>query len=262
MKVENPAELVNELGRFLDWADSEGLRLLLNAGELADSLAIPEWTSFLIETVLPVLKAHRNHRVLLLTKGGVKHAEPLLKDELIHDVRRFFIVGFSVNPERIVERYERGTARSESRLRAAKMLQEKGFTVRIRIDPIIPVSGWRVDYAILIRRIFIDYGLKPERITIGSLRGLRKTLNFARENDWKEYFWRGEKTRWGLKIERDLRAEIYIFVVKKIREAGYSGPIALCKETLDMWERLVGLNLLCHPGTSGIWENMRCNCKF
>jgi len=262
MKVKNPVELTGELSRFLEWADSEGLRILMNAGELADSLAVPEWTEFIIRAILPVLKSHKNHKVLFLTKGGTTHIKPLLRDEWVHELSKFFVVSFSLNPERITKRYERGTADSEDRIKAARILQDNGFAVRIRIDPIIPISGWRVDYAILIRKIFLDYGLEPERVTIGSLRGLQKTMNFAKDNDWKDYFGRGEKTRWGLKIEKDLRMEIYVFILKKIHEAGYSGQLALCKETLDLWERLVDLGLLRDPGTFGIWENVRCNCKF
>ena len=262
IKFKSPSELANELGRFLDWADSEGLRLLLNAGELADSLAIPEWTELLIETVLPILKAHENHKVLFLTKGGTRHVEVLLRNEWMHDLSRFFIISFSVNPERIVKKYEKGTADSEDRINAARLLQDRGFIVRIRVDPVIPVSGWRVDYAVLTRKILVDYGLKPERITIGSLRGLQKTINFAKDNEWREYFRGGEKTGWGLKIERDLRFEIYTFIIKKIREAGYSGPIALCKETVDVWMSLVDLGLLSNPGSPGVWENVLCNCKF
>ena len=63
-------------------------------------------------------------------------------------------------------------------------------------------------------------------------------------------------------IEKDLRVEIYTFIIKKIREAGYSGPIALCKETMDVWENLIDSGLLSDPGSFGVWENVLCNCKF
>ena len=262
MKIKDPKELTNQLDRFLEWCDTEGLRLLLNAGELADSLAVPEWTELLIKTVLPVLETHKNHKILFLTKGGTRHIEPLLKDEHIRELRRFFIISFSLNPERVARRYERGAADPDDRIRAAQILQDKGFTLRIRIDPLIPISGYRADYAILLRKIFVDYRLRPERVTIGSLRGLQKTLNFAKNNDWKEFFERGERTRWGLKIEKNLRIDIYSFIIKKILGMGYRGFMALCKETLTIWEELSNSGLIQHPGTFGIWENVRCNCKF
>ncbi|MHA1580977.1 MAG: spore photoproduct lyase family protein [Candidatus Baldrarchaeia archaeon] len=262
MKVKDPNELVKELNQFLEWADLEGLKILMNAGELADSLAIPEWTEFIIKTVLPVLESHKNHKILFLTKGGTVHIKPLLADEVSHELSNFIIVSFSLNPKRVAVKYEKGTADPEDRIRAAKILQDRGFTIRIRIDPIIPVSGWRADYAFLIRKIFVDHELKPERVTIGSLRGLQKTFRFAKSNDWKEFLDRGERTRWGRKIEFNLRMEIYTFILKKILELGYNGPLALCKETLDIWRKLVDAKLLSDPGTPGIWENVLCNCKL
>lgn len=258
-KMKNLTDASQKLDQFLEWADSQGLRLLLNAGELTDSLAIPEWTSQLIEAVLPVLENHTNHRILLLTKGGVRHVTPLLKDK---GLKEFFIIGFSVNPPRVSQLYEKGAAPPDERLEAARHLQEEGFTVRIRVDPIIPISGWRIDYAILTKMMHEEYGLKPERITIGSLRGLTKTLRFIKDRDWLRYLDKSEKTGWGLKLNTELRIEIYTHIIKKLRENGYEGNIALCKETADVWQKLVSKGLLNFPGNSDVWEFVPCNCKL
>ena len=259
-KAEKPGVVSRELDSFLDWADSYGLKLLLNTGEVADSLAVPEYTVKLIEESLPVLRKHEMHKILLLTKGGVHHIKPLL--DAPEDVKDFFVVSFSVNTPWIAERFERGAARPEDRIEAAKILQERGFTVRIRIDPMIPYNGWRADYPLLVHYLVVEKEVVPERITIGSLRGLRKTIKFAKDKSWTIYLDRKEKTRWGLKIERRLRLEMYEIIIAKLREFNYEGPIALCKETQDVWEELVEMGLLKDPGEPGFWENVKCNCKL
>ena len=63
----------------------------------------------------------------------------------------------------------------ERRLRAAAKIQSAGYPVRVRLDRIVPVEGWREEYSETIRRILET--LTPERITIGTLRfepGFRK----------------------------------------------------------------------------------------
>jgi len=261
-RIKDVEKMVKELDSFLSWANSFGLRLLLNAGELADSLAVREWTELLINSVLPVLRKHREHKILLLTKGGTQHIEPLLNYAGKDDLKRFFIVSFSLNPDRVSRRYENGAACPEDRLKAAKILQDEGFIIRIRIDPIIPISGYRADYAGLIKEMLVDYELTPERITLGSLRGLNKTIKFAKDRRWLKYLDKSERTEWGLKVNKELRLELYSFIIKKMLNAGYTGFIALCKETLEIWKKLSNLGLIEDPGTTGIWENVNCNCKL
>ena len=253
-------KMVKVLEEFLSWANTKGIRLLLNTGELADSLAIPSWTKEFIDKVLPILEKYKYHKVLFLSKGGTYHIKTLL--EIPEDKRKYFIVSFSINPPIIKELFEHETADPLDRLKAAKKLQELGYTVRIRIDPMIPVEGWRAHYTILVKTMFEDIGLIPERITIGSLRGLAKTIKYSSARNWLEYLKSGEKTRWGLKIKRELRLDMYTIVIEKIGGYGFKGPIALCKETLDVWNELSKKGLLQHPGRYGIWENVHCNCKL
>ena len=59
-----------------------------------------------------------------------------------------------------------------------------------------------------------------------------------------------------------LRLEMYEIIITKLREFGYEGSIALCKETQDVWSELVKRGLLEDPGEPGFWENVKCNCKL
>ncbi len=259
-KKKDMSKLARVLDDFLKWADAKGLKLLLNAGETTDSLAIPSWAEDFINTVLPILERHKHHKILLLTKGGTQHIKPLLK--IPEEKRKYFIASFSINPQIIAKKYELGTPPPEDRLKAAKKLQEEGYKVRIRIDPMMPIEGWRAYYSMLIEIMINKFDVNPEIATIGSLRGLRKTIKYAKDRSWTIFFRQGEWTNWGYKIRKDVRIDMYTIVIEKLKSLGYKGHIALCKETIDVWEKLYKENLLDHPGTYGIWENVKCNCKL
>ena len=122
----------------------------------------------------------------------------------------------------------------------------------------IPVPGWREEYSMLVEDVLQRYELEPTRITLGTLRGLWKTVKFAKDRSWYAYLRGGEKTGWGLKIKPDLREEMYRHVLSELRGLGYSGDVALCKETPEMWRRLS--DLLPDPGTHPEWSGVRCNC--
>ncbi len=244
------------LEEFLKWADDNGLETLLNTGEVADSLGVPAYVEKFLEIALPILKKHPKHKVLFLTKGGTKHIKVL--ERIPNNMRNRFVVSFSVNPQVIVDKFEKGTASSVDRINAAGKAQEMGFEVRIRIDPMIPVEGWVLYYKELVRELLDK--VKPSRITLGTLRALVKTRIYAQEKSWLKYV--SEKSPWGLRIESKLRTRMYELVIEALREYGFKGDIALCKETPKIWHILCLKGLIEDPGTPGVWENVMCNCKL
>ncbi|MEB3825602.1 MAG: radical SAM protein [Desulfurococcales archaeon] len=255
-RMKNEKLITRYLEEFLRWADSNGLITLLNTGEVADSLGVPAYVEKFLEIALPILRKHPRHKVLFLTKGGTHHVKVL--EEIPGDMRDRFIVSFSISPHVVVERFEKGTASSSDRIEAARIAQEMGFEVRIRIDPMIPVEGWILYYSELVRELLDK--VKPSRITLGTLRALRKTIIYARDRSWAKYV--PEPSPWGKRVERQLRIRMYELVIEVLREYGFKGSIALCKETPNVWNTLHSKGLIENPGTPGIWENVMCNCKL
>jgi spore photoproduct lyase len=256
-RLKNVEKAAEKLEEFLKWATSLRLRLLLNVGELCDSLAVPKWTERFLKVCIPILKRFPGNKLLFLTKAGINNINLLLEEPSLNE---FIVMSYSINPQPIIEQFERGAASLENRLKAARKLQEAGYEIRLRIDPIIPVENWPTLYSELVETIF-RFNLKPERITLGSLRGLRKTLIYSKDRNWIRYLDKKEKTGWGLKIEKQLRLSIYSKTIKDLRKHGFNGHIALCKETIDVWKTLVSENILPYPGKYGVWENVKCNCK-
>ena len=64
------------------------------------------------------------------------------------------VVTWSLNAPSVSRRFEAGIPSFDRRPQAAVKLQATGSPVRIRLDPIVPVEGWRDEYAETIRCIF------------------------------------------------------------------------------------------------------------
>ncbi|MEM1876893.1 MAG: radical SAM protein [Ignisphaera sp.] len=257
-RLKDLSRLGKELDEFLGWADAVGIRLLLNAGELCDSLAVPEATEKLIDVLKQVITNHPMHKILFVTKAGLHQAKRFIEN--VNGFEEFFVVSFSINAPIIAKRFEVAPP-VEDRLRAAVALHESGIETRFRIDPMIPVDGWENHYRSLIEDVFTKYELDPERITIGSLRGLLKTIRFSKDREWVKYLKNGEKTGWGLKISTETRRNMYRTVIENLKTYGYRGYVSLCKETYKIWLELFEENLISNPGTPEIWENVMCNCR-
>ncbi|WP_407641563.1 spore photoproduct lyase family protein [Desulfobacula phenolica] len=68
-----------------------------------------------------------------------------------------------------------GAPTFERRLNAAVKVQEAGYPIRIRLDPIVPIDDWEKAYAKTIKSIFDK--VSPERMTLGTLRFERGFYN-------------------------------------------------------------------------------------
>ena len=167
------------------------------------------------------------------------------------------IIAWSINNEKVSQKFEIGAPSFERRLETSRRVQEAGYPVRIRLDPIVPFDGWQRAYLETIRKIFEK--VSPERITLGTLRfekgfynmrnsifttgpelsSLLETMHPMFPPKAFTGFQRPKSGKYS--FSNDKRAEIFKYIIKQIR--GYSDcKIALCKESEDLWKR-VGLEL-------------------
>jgi spore photoproduct lyase len=164
------------------------------------------------------------------------------------------ICSFSINAEEIWRRWEVRTSSPEQRINAAKQLMQAGFEVRLRIDPIFPIENWERHYEDLLYSIFSTLPSDPNRITLGTPRGLAKTLMFTKDKSWETIAFTDhpEHTGWGKKAPASTRREIYQFFYDKLASLGFDkSGIAICKETRSMWNEL-GLDC----------TTSKCNCVW
>jgi len=212
---------------------------VLNSGELSDSLAF-EGTDFtLTKDIIPIFKQESTHKLLILTKSTN------IKGILKSNSQDVVIISFSINATPISARWEHNAPKPKDRIKAAKALFDAGYKVRLRIDPMVPIVGWRDTYLQLIDDIFAS--LTPERITIGSLRGLQSTINNSSDKSWIDYL--DDSSNWGKKISFSKRYDMYDTLIKYMEKKYNFSDVGLCKETIGMWKKL-GL----------VYQEIRCNC--
>ena len=217
---------------------------ILNSGELTDSFVYPNR----IKQISDKFEEQAIHKLLLLTKtSNVK----LLLDK----PRKQTIFSFSLNAHEAWRRWEHKTPSPEERIDAAKTLSEIGDEVRVRIDPIFTVEGWQKHYEDLVYLLLSKLPSYPNRITLGTPRGLAKTRMFSKDSSWWKLAFQdnpSEDSGWGKKIAFSLRKEIYTFFYDKLANLGFDkSRVVMCKETRSMWQEL-GLD----------YTKCQCNCVW
>jgi len=195
---------------------------ILNTGELTDSLAV---TRKVIVKLIERFAKQEKHKLLIVTKSD--KVDEILK--LNHNQQT--IVSFSLNPNRISEKFEVGAPPTQKRLEALWRCLEAGYPIRVRIDPMIPVYDWENAYKELALEV---NKLKPERITLGSLRFYPFVKAFSRR-DKSVFGFAFEKCidgRW--RLPQTLRLKMYKFMLKNLKVK----PVSLCKETVEVVKTL------------------------
>jgi len=214
---------------------------ILNTGEIADSLMRENGDYPFSKFVISMFEKQKKHKVLFVTKST--NIKNLLEIASTGQV----IMSFSLNAKAVAERWEKKAPSLERRIEAAKRLSEVGYEVRVRLDPMVPVGNWDEYYLELVDQIFLRFA--PERITLGSLRGLQSTINGTTDTSWVKYLKEG--SNWGRKIDFTTRYKMYRTIIEHLAARYNYDNVALCKETRAMWEKL-GMD----------WTKIRCNCVW
>jgi spore photoproduct lyase len=176
------------------------------------------------------------------------------------------VIAWSINNDLVSRKFEIGAPSFDRRLEAAWKVQQAGYQLRLRLDPVVPLKGWEKAYADTVKKIFQK--VTPERITLGTLRfeerfyhlrdsifatgpELPEILSDMRRMFGPKRFEDKQRPKIGkYSFSGPLRIEIFDFIIKEIRK--YSNcHIALCKESAAVWNQL-GLDL----------SRVRCVCQL
>lgn len=201
---------------------------MFNTGEICDSLMDERSKNPFSKWIVDIFQTQKKHKVLFLTKSSY------VKEMLKIDNHSQAIASFSLNASQVSRKWEKAPTPA-ARIKAAGKLFDKGWEVRVRIDPIVPVPRWKKSYSKLVEDIFSRFN--PSRITLGTPRGLQSTLNNVTDKSWVKYL-DSRQSGWGKKIADDTRLKIYRFMLDKLEGYTPLGNVALCKETLEMFDAL------------------------
>jgi spore photoproduct lyase len=186
-----------------------------------------------------------DRKLILLTKStNVRYLEGMPNANVL--------MTFSLDPEQVADLWEgkwndgvRITPAINDRLAASKRAQEMGFEIRWRVDPILPVEGWKGIYREFLHDA-ASQGHRPTRITLGTYREMgRGLLTMAAK--WglpPTEFVPGTLIKDGMHYH--LPAEQRIGIYRQIMDfigsawarAGHTPIIALCKETRGVRDHL------------------------
>jgi len=213
---------------------------ILNTGEIADSLMSENAKMPFSKFIIPIFEAQKLHKVLFLTKSSN------VKNLLEITPHNQAIISFSLNAIPVAKRWEKAPSVLK-RIEAARKVFDAGYEVRIRIDPMVPVENWEEHYLQLIDILFNKF--TPERITLGSLRGLQSTINGCTDKSWTHYL--AESSNWGKKIDFENRYAMYSTLMNQLGEKYDFNKVALCKETVEMCNAL-----------KIDYKKIKCNCVW
>lgn len=132
------------------------------SGYDGDSLALEPYSAFL-DFFLPFFEKHPQAELELRTKS-INIQKLLNYPPFPHCV-----IAFTLSPEKIVQTYEQKTPSLKHRLKAIAKLQEKGWNIGLRFDPLIYVEDYQAQYSALFKEV-LSLVKNPHSITLGAFR--------------------------------------------------------------------------------------------
>ena len=223
---------IEDMFRELD--NHKGNNEMISCGIVNDSLVYDNITN-ISHDLIDYFGNREDLTLEFRTKS--KNIKGLLKEKVYKNI----LVSFTFSPEEVIEKYEFHTASLQDRITAARQLQEHGYNIGIRIDPVINIKNRKNAYTDMINKLMRELDTKKIRdIGLGSLRytkGLkdkvlseRKTDLFYNELvtgiDGKERYFKG------------IRIQMYNEIVEEIRKYG-DFDIYLGMEKEYIWKKVL-----------------------
>ncbi len=156
------------------------------------------------------------------------------------------IVAWSLNAEPVVHSEEPRAASLQERLDAARQCAEWGYRLAFHFDPLIEHENWRKGYGEVIERLFATVASRHVIwVSLGALRFMPELKPMIASRHPGSRILGGEFIR-GLdgkmRYFRDIRVELYRFMVERIREFDPALCVYLCMEGRDIWREAVGFS--------------------
>jgi len=211
--------------------------LFFHAGEFSDALAYDHLTN-LSQPLVELFAQHHHARLEMRTKSD--YVENLLG--LNHNGQT--VISWTFNPEEIAERIEHQTASLSERIQAARRVQDAGYWVGLRFDPMVWYPDWQKGYKEMIEKIFTT--LDPQKISdisLGMFRatpGLRRVIQHRVRHSW---LLAGEVVQCEDKKYRyfkPIRLEMYRAILGWIRASAPQVNVELCMEAPEVEAKVRG----------------------
>ncbi len=209
----------------------------IGTGEFTDSLLLDPWTG-LSRRLVPFFSRQENAVLELKTKTD-------FIDNLADlEHRGHTLVAWSLNAASVRRQEEAGAASIKERLQAARTCVEWGYWLAFHFDPMIDCDNWRKGYGETLDRLFDT--VDPARIvwiSLGAFRympQLKPVIQARHPRSRVPYgeFIRGLDNK--MRYFRDIRVELYSYMVERIRRVDPHLCVYLCMEGEDIWRDAFG----------------------
>lgn len=232
----NTDELFRQLRAFVDNHPGEIIRL--GTGEFTDSLALDPLTGF-SRRLFQELPAYPQVVVELKTK--TRSIQNLFRRRPLKNI----IISWSLNPEEVIRKEERGAASLRDRLEAARECQDKGYLLGFHFDPIFFYPGWEEAYFQTVESLFRKItAAKIAWISLGCFRFIPALKSIIQHRFPKsDYIYQEFIPALDKKMRyvQPLRVDIYRKMVQWIKGRGKEIPVYLCMENPSVWEKVFGI---------------------
>jgi spore photoproduct lyase len=218
--------------------------VMFNAGELSDGLAFDNITN--LSVFLYDSFQDSKHFLLFLTKSN--NIGNLLKLKPIENM----IISFSINAAKVSNIFEIGSPGPIERIEAALKLKEKGWNIRLRLDPMIPIDGWEKEYLEILEYAKL---VESETLTIGSLRWFPQLENFCKDKSVFN-FEKGKSGDGRYRLNRELRKQMYSLILNN-----WSSNFGICKEEKSLIEELNIKDMFCNCMINPFLEDDKKNIQ-
>jgi spore photoproduct lyase len=214
----------------------------IGTGEITDSLALDPYIGFSRE-IVPFFAEQPNVLLELKTKSdcvdGLLGLDP--KDRVV--------VSWSMNPQRIIDHEEHGTASLAERLVAARRCQEAGYRLGFHFDPMIEYPAWEADYEQMLEQMFSSINWRRiSWLSMGVLRDTPSLKRTMRQRFPQTRLLIGEQVLCSdgkLRYFQPLRVDMYRKMVRWIRRVAPTVKVYLCMESRAVWEQVFGFAPSC-----------------
>lgn len=141
----NYADMKKEIENAIHHFDKPH-KLWFYSSDYSDNLAM-NWFSNFVEEFVPFFENFPNAMLEIRTKST--NIKPLLD---LWFIPKNTEIAFSLNPQELIEKYEKKTTSLEERIKAINTLIDKWFKVWLRFLPLLPVKNYKKIYI-----EFVDY---------------------------------------------------------------------------------------------------------
>ncbi len=208
----------------------------IGTGQASDSLL---WAEDL-DVLEPLLHfARRYPRVILELKSKSANVQGLLQQDLPPNI----LFTWSLNPDSFIEHEELLTAPLDARLRAARVLADRGAKVGFHFHPIVRYQGWKTEYRQLAERLAgLFHPSEVVTVSLGTLTFSKAALKTIRHKALQTQILRfpmeeiAGKFSYPYKVKREMFRHVYQAL------GPWHGAVFfyLCMEDPALWPEIFG----------------------